>query len=84
MSADGSVLAEALAPGVAVEWLAPPSVRAPVGMLPFAAPSARGTVYGHEGGAALVRFQYKNPTGGMSWSAPIAVLVGQPCTVVIT
>lgn len=85
-----SIFGESLPPHTVIEWPAPPRVVPALGQLPFAAPSARGQVHrvepsGDAQGLATrvwVRFHYRNPTGGMSWSAPIAVLPGQPCSVV--
>jgi hypothetical protein len=57
---------------------------------PFAAPSATGQVAGVVTAAAggyriaAVRFRYRNPGGGQSWSPPIGVLFGQPARVVTT
>jgi len=75
-------LAEDQTHGTIVEWPAPPNVQQPIGQLPFCAPSSRGEVWEIKDGRAFVRFLYKNPTGGMSWSDPIEVLPGQVCTVV--
>jgi len=82
-----SVLAEIMPIGTFLEWPTAPRVCAPIGTLPFAAPSASGQVVGvvtgpdgrkHTG----VRFRYRNPGGGQSWSEPIGVLPGQACKVV--
>lgn len=80
------VLAEDVPIGTMLEWPSPPRVAAQVGLLPFAAPSAigrvTGVIMGLGGTKRAVRFRYRNPTGGQSWSEPIAVLPGQPCKVV--
>jgi hypothetical protein len=82
------IFVEDLEVGTLCEWPAPPRVAAALGDLPFAAPSNRGVVVKRDAVRtdlaklkAFVRFQYKNPTGGQSWSAPIEVLPGQACAV---
>lgn len=69
-----------------LEWPAPPGVVGPVGELAFAAPGTIGRVFGIGTGPdgkqyTAVRFRYRSPTGGTSWSEPICVLPGQPCTI---
>lgn len=74
--------------GTKLVFVQPPPVRAPAGELPFCAPSTRGTVYGHVGKGpegigrpgVVVRFRYKNPTGGTSWSLPLELSGGIEAT----
>lgn len=74
--------AEHFATGDRLRWATSPNVAPRFGELPFAAPGTIGVVHGFStDGRAIVRFQYKNPTGGMSWSDPIEVLPGQACSV---
>lgn len=54
--------------GQKVVFDSPPSVKPAMGMLPFSAPSNRGTIYENVPGQVFVRFRYKNATGGISWS----------------
>ena len=82
-----TVLAEIMPIGTLLEWPAAPRVYAPIGTLPFAAPSAIGQVTGvvtaPDGQRYTgVRFRYRNPGGGHSWSEPIGVLPAQSCKVV--
>lgn len=71
--------------GARLVWKSPPGVRTLNGV--FVAPSSRGTVAGHRADLAdgfvtnhaIVRFQYKNPTGGISWSEPLELTAGIPC-----
>lgn len=72
--------------GDVLVWPKPPQVVPPVGELPFAAPSTRGAVHSLQDdlievrrSTTFVRFQYKNPTGGLSWSEPLELVRGQIC-----
>lgn len=79
-----TVFAEDMPDGTMLEWPSAPRVATRIGELPFAAPSSVGQVSGQPTGlpgkaVQKVRFRYRNPGGGYSWSPPIEVIPGQSC-----
>lgn len=66
--------------GIRLKWPKAPQV----GDDGYAAPGVKGTVFGHTAGGplasrALVKFDYKSPSGGIWTSPPIEVVRGQSC-----